>query len=367
MARFNATALMNTCANILPETLAPILPESPRRNGSPTRLLPVADCAPAPPPHAAPGRPPDASGTRRLFFRCVRVALGAVLLSTTAAYLWNAHTTVMSDHAYINAEIIQLRAPMGGQLQLSGLAPGEMVPSGAAVFHLRDPRAGTPELTWPLLFASELVERLQAETAEAALRHTQQQRIFQYHDALRREQLIPALEFTQEETKLILAQAALTNKQTQLQQAQARRAELERQASRLKEAVVTMPFAGVVWAVRARNGEQAPAFETVLQVIDPKRVWVDAFVPEKHADKFNVGTPVVIRVLDSRESWQGRVASIRAGVGRIAYETSVAAPPLELARRRVAVRVTIESPNCFAASQFFGAGRSVVVSLAHHE
>jgi len=41
----------------------------------------------------------------------------------------------------------------------------------------------------------------------------------------------------------------------------------------------------------------------------------------------------------------------------------VAAPPRELSRRRIAVRVKLDSSYPFTAYQFFGVDRSVVVSL----
>jgi multidrug resistance efflux pump len=130
-----------------------------------------------------------------------------------------------------------------------------------------------------------------------------------------------------------------------------------------RKAAVAMPFDGVVWTVRGRNGVEVGAQESVAHVIDPRQLWVDAFVHEKHADKFQVGTQVVVRAVDGKETWTGHVESIRAGVGRIDPESFVAVPPGELLRRRVAVRVRLDTPPPFTASQFFGVGRSVVVSL----
>ena len=105
----------------------------------------------------------------------------------------------------------------------------------------------------------------------------------------------------------------------------------------------------------------------MLHVLDPKRAWVDAFLHEKHADKFQAGTLVLIRTVDGRETWRGRVDSVRAGVGRLDPESCVAVPAGDLCRRRIAVRVKLESVPPFSASQFFGVGRSVVVTLADHE
>ena len=159
----------------------------------------------------------------------------------------------------------------------------------------------------------------------------------------------------------------MTNKQAQVQQAVARAREVERQAALQKEAAVTMPIDGIVWHVPQQNGGHVPPGETVMQNIDPQRIWVDALFAEKHADKLPVGTLVAIRTRDGKQSWSGRVESIRGGAGRVAQESIATAGFGEFARRRVAVRVKMESANPFDAAQFYGVGRSVIVSLNSHE
>jgi len=54
---------------------------------------------------------------------------------------------------------------------------------------------------------------------------------------------------------------------------------------------------------------------------------------------------------------------MRAGVGRLAYDTTVAVPPPELAKRQIAVRVEAEWQQPFSPVEFFGVGRSVQVSF----
>jgi multidrug resistance efflux pump len=155
----------------------------------------------------------------------------------------------------------------------------------------------------------------------------------------------------------------MNNRKDQLRAAEARRREIEQQVALQKEAVMTMPFDGVVWSVRGQSGSQVGAQESVIHVLDPKRIWVDAFLHEKHADKFQVGTAVVVRGMDGRQNWPGRVESVRAGVGRVDPEQSIAVPSSDLARRRIAVRVKIETAGPFTASEFYGVGRSVKVTL----
>ena len=304
---------------------------------------------------------------RRLLFRGVRLLLAGGL-GLGAAYLAQRQLTeVRSDQAFLNAPITALRASIGGQLQMEPLEPGAAVRCGQLLFRVENPRFGNLEAMSQLNWIQELVDRLRAESIEAELRHTKQEQIFQHHAALFREKLVSRLEYLEEESKVALCQSTMTQKREQLRAAEARRCDVERHLALQQQAVATMPFDGVVWAVRAQQGGEVSAQETVLQILDPKRAWVDAFLHEKHADKFQAGTPVLIRTVDGRETWRGRVDSVRAGVGRLDPESCVAVPAGDLCRRRIAVRVKLDSPPPFGASQFFGVGRSVVVSLADHE
>ena len=58
---------------------------------------------------------------RRTFFRTFRLLLAAALLGGIAFLGWRALTVVVSDQAYINAEIIPLRAPIAGALQMQNV------------------------------------------------------------------------------------------------------------------------------------------------------------------------------------------------------------------------------------------------------
>ena len=319
-----------------------------------------------PPVHDAPA-PNRKAGLRRIFFRCVRALLAASLLTSAAFYANLVLTNVVSDQAYLNADIISLRAPIEGQLSFEPLLSGASIASSTMLFRVENPRFGNQEATAQLNWIKELVERLQMEVAEATVRHKQQEQIFRHHEALFKEQLISRLAYLEEETKATLTLTIMTNKQAQLQQALTRASEVERQVALQKEAAVTMPTDGVVWNVPLQNGGHVSSHDTVMQIIDPKRIWVDALFAERHMDKLQIGTLVGVRTRDGKQTWTGRVESMRGGTGRLAQERIATAGFGESARRRIAVRVKLESANPFDAAQFYGVGRSVVVSLNSHE
>ena len=113
----------------------------------------------------------------------------------------------------------------------------------------------------------------------------------------------------------------------------------------------------------AKHGEEVALHEKVLELVDPKKIWVDAFFHERSAHKLALGTVVEVRALDGGLSFSGTIESVRAGVGRIAYQGETAVSPGEYVPRRVAVRIRINGDSPFDASQFYGVGRSVTVTL----
>ena len=182
------------------------------------------------------------------------------------------------------------------------------------------------------------------------------------------EEILPRLELLEEQSKLAIAGTILTNKLTLAEKAEERAAELKKQVELQQRAIVTMPFEGVAWAIPARNGAQLSIYETVAEVINPEQIWVDAFFHERHAEKLSVGSELEVQTPHGEFLGRGTVETVRGGVGRIPYE-GVAAVNRgdDYTQRRIAVRVKLKFGIPFQASQFFGVGRSVVVTLRNHE
>jgi multidrug resistance efflux pump len=298
-----------------------------------------------------------------MLFRCVRLVLAGLLICGAGVYFWDTFTQVSSEQAVVTTDILSLRSPIEGQLRLVNLTPGDDVSSSTPAFRVVNPRFGNKEASAQLNWAREQVERLQAEAGETAVRLAKQEEMFKHHQKLYDEKILAVLDFLAEETKVAVARTTWSNKSVQLRQAEARCREVEQHVALQKEATVTMPFNGVVWAVAARDGAPVAANETVLRVFDPRRVWVEAFIHEKHADKFSVGTPVFIRTIDGKTVWSGRVEAIRGRGGPSTTDNVVSVMPAEPPPGRMAVRVKMERMNPFTAREFYGVGRSVIVSL----
>ena len=72
-------------------------------------------------------------------------------------------TSVVSDQAYLNAEIVTVRAPIGGALEMEKLEPGQKVAAGTPLFRIANPRFADTAIASELRRMQELVERLRVE------------------------------------------------------------------------------------------------------------------------------------------------------------------------------------------------------------
>lgn len=324
-----------------------------------------SETAPRREKHGSP--PPSGSGlgVRRTFFRAVRILLAAGLVYGVTQYARIALTTVESDLAWIDAEKVVVRTPIVGQVQMESFQPGTALSQGARLFSVSNARFGNTEATARLAWASEYEDRLSLEAAEAAIRHEQQDKIFQRFQNLHAEKLMAEIDFLEEQTKWEMARTAMTTKREQLERARERRLQAEAQVTLQQVSTVTMPFDGVVWSVQARDGQHLSSHEPVCQIINPERVWIEALLPERHAGRVFVGTLLKVSTSDGSRCWQARVESIRGVAGQSVEDSPALAASLVGAKRRqMAVRLSMESANPYGATECFGVGRSVKVSLA---
>ena len=303
-------------------------------------------------------------GFRSRLFRILRVALLVLALIAGAQWLRRTLTSVDSEQAVINAEIVQIRTPIAGELEIGEVRPGMLLHKGDVLFTVKNPRfADRGESVTQYNGLQNLVEYQKSEllgakqSLEAAgLTRARAQRLY-------KSQLIARNQAEDEDARYQMAQKLVSSKADQLARSEKRALEMKEQMEMARESAVHMPVDGVVWSVVGKAGEQFDANKPVLEVINPAHIWVDAFFPERFAQQLKPGLPAVVRSLDSTTSWAGYLRSVRAGVGRMAFDTTVAVPPPESAKRQIAARVEAEWLQPFSAVEFYGVGRSVQVSF----
>jgi multidrug resistance efflux pump len=141
------------------------------------------------------------------------------------------------------------------------------------------------------------------------------------------------------------------------------------QIEQMKCMSLKAPKRGVVWAVKASSGEYLREGDTVVQILDVDRVWVETFIAEEDCWKLHNGAPATVRLLGGadEQKWTAMVEAVRGGVGRTQVGELVAVPPPDLIRREVAVRLAFQrrddNVSLMAPEQFLGVGRTVEVDF----
>jgi multidrug resistance efflux pump len=166
-----------------------------------------------------------------------------------------------------------------------------------------------------------------------------------YDPRIRLEEL--DLQITAQEQQIATLQSSLNGRQKALKQAG-----LDWQRQRI--VLLKSPLQGVVWQLKAQQGQNVQAGETLGQILDCKRRWVDAWVDEKAVKSITPHMPVTLDLYGTNDqSLQGTVSQIRSGLGRLAPGTDITAPLERNLPRMTQVRIDIQAtPDSLRPDRF---------------
>ncbi|MBA2674417.1 HlyD family efflux transporter periplasmic adaptor subunit [Ramlibacter sp.] len=115
---------------------------------------------------------------------------------------------------------------------------------------------------------------------------------------------------------------------------------LQRDLSKQSQAKLLSPVHGAVWSIDSNTGDAVARQGSVLQLVNCEDRWVEAFFSEKDAARIVPGMRVKIRsYYGGTSEWDGEVALMRYGTGRVTVGQYVVDPPPEVMRRQLPVRV----------------------------
>ncbi len=147
------------------------------------------------------------------------------------------------------------------------------------------------------------------------------------------------LEIADQNQQINIIKQSIKNIQAELIQAQA---DVKRQTT----VVVKAPTKGVMWRLAAQNGKYVERGESIGQIIDCSRRWVDVFVDEQAVRSLQPGTPASIELYASdSQVLRGKVSLVRSGVGRLAAGEEVAILTNLNLPRNTQVRVELENAS----------------------
>ncbi len=307
---------------------------------------------------------PDTHSKKVWAVRSLRIAMMLAAAGALVFFIIKGVLFITSGEAIINAEIISLRSPIIGELRMTaGVHPGLFLSEGSPVFTVTNPRFGNLESFSQSNSLQNSIDVVEHELRQYLINRELYARNYDRMKDLIDQGGVSRQEFETAKNALDAVNAAIARKREQLGHLQERyvltRAQLELQ----KEAVVPMTASGVVWALIRKEGEYLDSNDEVVQTLRPEDVWVEAFFSERYASKIRSGMMVTVREFGSKRKWQGSVAFVRSGVGRISYSAPVAIPPQKLKERLIAVRIKVKWDSAFAPDEFYGVGRSVEVTI----
>ena len=207
-----------------------------------------------------------------------------------------------------------MRSPIAGTLHMEKLAACSVVATGTPLFRVENVRFGHPPVAAQFSSARDLCARLVCEIAESEARREKLAQLVKHDETLKAEKLLAPVQLLENEMKLSIAQATLKNTKAQLVAAEAHEREMEEQLALQKETRVNMPWNGVVWSVNSRDGEEIEPHDMIVQLLNPQKLWIEVFLPERRARKFHAGMRVRFRMLDDERMLDGHMEFIRAGV-----------------------------------------------------
>jgi multidrug resistance efflux pump len=162
------------------------------------------------------------------------------------------------------------------------------------------------------------------------------------------------LQIADQRQTIATLQQGIKDAQAELTQA---KADLERKQS----VVVNAPTVGVMWRLNAQSGKYVQPGESLGQLLDCSRRWIDVFVDEQAVRSLQPGTPATVELYgSSSQVLQGKVSLVRSGVGRLSAGEDVAVPSIPNLPRNTQVRVDLDSttakgnPNLFCFVGYTG-------------
>ncbi len=156
----------------------------------------------------------EKSRSRARFFRVLRLCLALGVTSVAGTLAWKNYFELQSSQAFVNAEIVDVRNPIAGNLLIKNLQPGQWLAAGKVIGRVNN-----------LLQASEI--EVKQQELKSRIKLNQQQLVGVKQQLADRRTLLG--QFTKEVQKEQKLEVVLTKQQVQEAQSQLNQAKFEAQ------------------------------------------------------------------------------------------------------------------------------------------
>jgi multidrug resistance efflux pump len=204
------------------------------------------------------------------------------------------------------------------------------------------PRANLDTATLEMQERAAQVKSLEASLLESRTRFNAAQLSLSldktrsnYDPSIRRQEL--QMQITLQQNQARMLEESIASISAELKQANL---DNERQ----KNVIVKVPTGGVIWKTNAQKGKLLEKGESVGQVLDCSRRWVDVFVDEQALSSLPPGTPATVQLYGAESQIvRGKISLVRSGVGRLTPGEEVAIPINANLARNTQVRVELDA------------------------
>jgi multidrug resistance efflux pump len=156
-----------------------------------------------------------------------------------------------------------------------------------------------------------------------------------YDPSIRQQEL--ALQIAEQKNRIQILAENINSAQAELVQAQT---DVQRQ----KIVTIKSPTPGVIWKMNAQIGKYVERGESIGQILDCRRRWVDVFVDEQSLRSIQPGSLATVELYGlTSQTLQGKVSLVRSGVGRLAAGEEIAIPISPNLARNTQVRVELDA------------------------
>lgn len=164
----------------------------------------------------------------------------------------------------------------------------------------------------------------------------------------------PGIRLQELQLQIADGQQAIITLTQAIKDAQAELNQAKNDLQQRQKIVVNTPTSGMIWRLNTQSGKWVEQGESLGQVLDCSRRWVDVFVDEQAVRSLQPGTPATIELYGSKtEILQGQVSLVRSGIGRLAAGEDIAVPITPNLPRNTQVRVDLDSSNVKANPNLF--------------
>ncbi len=293
--------------------------------------------------------------------------LGLGIIAVVIVFIGRQALYVTSQEAYIGASIQNLFSAINGELVMSSLEPGQSFAQEEKLFLVKNARIGKLAIFSDYHNLQHQMDIIQMDVERNDIYIDQYEKEWERNNYLNQLGGVSDQQVENLRHKLSALRSENKNKLEQLHHLRKSIKDVREQLDLNHQSAVFMPFDGVIWNVFKKQGDVVKEGDIVMQVINARKMWVDAFFSEKDASYVFPGQTTQVFSGEKKLIGEGKIVFVRQGEffkeGMDMFYDSLSRPQKEGDSPFILARITLKSEQAFTAQEFYGYGKKVTVRI----